>query len=110
MGSTGNTLVATKACSRRPSRARPTARSDLPPALIDGVLADPPALWLRGESPDVIAGDIALCHPPLAANEIRISVAPALVPGALRISVLAGDRPGLLAATAGTLAANGLSV
>jgi [protein-PII] uridylyltransferase len=86
------------------------AVSVIPPALIDSMLADPPALWLRGESPDVIAGDVALCHPPLGAAEVRVSVSPGVVPGALRVCTLAHDRPGLLAATAGVLATNRLSV
>ncbi|MBV8234866.1 MAG: ACT domain-containing protein [Acidimicrobiia bacterium] len=58
----------------------------------------------------MIAGDVALCHPPLSAREVRVWCAPALIVGALRVSVLAQDRPGLLAATTGALAHAGLSV
>jgi len=86
------------------------AFSRVPRELSDELLDDAPELWLRGESPDVIAGDVALCHPPLSAREVRVWCAPALIAGALRVSVLAYDRPGLLAATTGALAHAGLSV
>ena len=86
------------------------AFSRVPRELSDELLDDAPELWLRGESPDVIAGDVALCHPPLATREVRVWCAPALIAGALRVSVLAHDRPGLLAATTGALAHAGLSV
>jgi UTP:GlnB (protein PII) uridylyltransferase len=86
------------------------AFSRVPRELSDELLDDAPDLWLRGESPDVIAGDVALCHPPLATKEVRVWCAPALIAGALRVSVLAHDRPGLLAATTGALTHAGLSV
>jgi [protein-PII] uridylyltransferase len=86
------------------------AFSRVPRELSDELLDDAPELWLRGESPDVIAGDVALCHPPLSTREVRVWCAPALIAGALRVSVLAHDRPGLLAATTGALAHAGLSV
>jgi len=86
------------------------AFSRVPGELSDELLDDAPDLWLRGESPDVIAGDIALCHPPLSTREVRVWCAPALIAGALRVSVLAHDRPGLLAATTGALAHAGLSI
>jgi UTP:GlnB (protein PII) uridylyltransferase len=86
------------------------AFSRVPRELSDELLDDAPGLWLRGESPDVIAGDIALCHPSLSTREVRVWCAPALIAGALRVSVLAHDRPGLLAATTGALAHAGLSV
>jgi UTP:GlnB (protein PII) uridylyltransferase len=86
------------------------AFSRIPRELSDELLDDAPELWLRGESPDVIAGDVALCHPPLSTREVRVWCAPALIAGALRVSVLAHDRPGLLAATTGALTAAGLSV
>src|SRR4051812_9522420 len=86
------------------------AFSRIPSELSDELLDGAPDLWLRGESPDVIGGDIALCHPALSAREVRVWCAPALIAGALRVSVLAHDRPGLLAATTGALAHAGMSV
>ena len=86
------------------------AFSRVPRELSEELLNDAPDLWLRGESPDVIAGDVAFCHPLLATGEVRVWCAPALVAGAWRVSVLANDRPGLLAATTGALARAGMSV
>jgi UTP:GlnB (protein PII) uridylyltransferase len=86
------------------------AFSRVPHELTDELLDEAPELWLRGESPDVIAGDVALCHPPLSTREVRVWCAPALIAGALRVSVLAPDRPGLLASTTGALAHAGLTV
>jgi UTP:GlnB (protein PII) uridylyltransferase len=86
------------------------AASRVPSELIEELLDDAPELWLRGESPDVIGSDVAFCHPPLAAKEVRVWCAPALIAGALRVSVLAHDRPGLLAATTGALASAGLPI
>jgi [protein-PII] uridylyltransferase len=79
-------------------------------ALVDELLTRAPDLWLAGESPDVIAGDILMCHPSLGVDEVRIQVAPLPVNGVMRVSLLARDRPGLLAATTAALAAEGLSI
>ncbi len=86
------------------------AASRVPGELVEELLDSAPELWLRGESPDVIAGDVALCHPSLSTREVRVWCAPALIAGALRVSVLAHDRPGLLAATTGALANAGLPI
>lgn len=86
------------------------AASRVPGELVEELLDGAPELWLRGESPDVIAGDVALCHPSLSTREVRVWCAPALIAGALRVSVLAHDRPGLLAATTGALANAGLPI
>jgi len=84
--------------------------SRVPGELVEELLDGAPELWLRGESPDVIAGDVALCHPSLSTREVRVWCAPALIVGALRVSVLAHDRPGLLAATTGALTNAGLPI
>ena len=89
---------------------RVVGHSALPAVFADELLDRAPALWLRGESPDVIAADVAFCHPMLGPGEVRVGVSSTQVTGTVRVSVLARDRPGLLAATTGTLAANGLSV
>src|SRR5881409_8664 len=86
------------------------ASSAVPADLVDELLDGGPALWLVGESPDVVAGDVALCHPILAPEEVRVSIGPAQIVGALRVSVLAHDRPGLLATSAGVLAGNAHSI
>ncbi|MDQ1404249.1 MAG: hypothetical protein QOG03_2565 [Actinomycetota bacterium] len=86
------------------------AMTTVPPPLVDELLLRAPELWLAGESPDVIAGDVALCHPALGISEVRVQVTAVPLAGVLRVSLLARDRPGLLAATTGALAADGLSV
>jgi predicted amino acid-binding ACT domain protein len=84
--------------------------TSLPPALIEEFLDDTNALWLLAERDDVVAGEAVLCHPPLAAGEVRAVVKGTDQPGAWRITVAVTDRPGLLAATAGVLADEGLTV
>jgi hypothetical protein len=86
------------------------ARTSLPAALIEEFLAETNALWTFGVPDEVVASEAILCHPPLAADEVRAIVDPlASLPG-WRITVVTADRPGLLAGTAGTLALEGLSV
>jgi len=66
-------------------------------------------LWLMSEPMPALAGDLALCHPPLAPNEIR-AVARECDDGCFRLTIVAHDRPGLLADTTAVLAAEKLSV
>jgi len=89
---------------------RIVALTPLPPVLADELLDRAPALWLRDESPDVIAADVAFCHPSLGPGEVRVGVWPTQVAGTTRVAVLARDRPGLLATTTGALAGDGLSI
>ena len=84
--------------------------SAVPSALVDELLAAGEDLWLAGESPDVVAADIALCDPPLGPDEVRVAITATQIASALRVSVLAHDRPGLLAVTAGVLARNAHSI
>ncbi|GAC1530789.1 MAG: hypothetical protein NVS3B12_05820 [Acidimicrobiales bacterium] len=57
----------------------------------------------------MLAKDLALCHPPLGASEVR-AVAQPLDHGLIRLTVITHDRRGLLADTAAVLAAEGVSV
>lgn len=86
------------------------AATTLPAALVDDLLEQASAVWLMGEPAEVLAGDLVLCHPPLAPEEVRAAVKPTDAPGTWRLSVVAQDRPGLLAAVAGALASSGLSI
>jgi predicted amino acid-binding ACT domain protein len=86
------------------------AATSLPQALVDDLLAQASPVWLMGEPAEVLAGDLVLCHPPLAPDEVRAAVKPTDSAGAWRLSVVAHDRPGLLAAVAGALAGAGLSI
>jgi UTP:GlnB (protein PII) uridylyltransferase len=89
---------------------RVVGHSSVPASLAEELLDRAPALWLHGESPDVIASDVTFCHPRLGPGEVRVGVSSTQVPGTVRVAVLARDRPGLLATTTGTLAASDLSV
>jgi UTP:GlnB (protein PII) uridylyltransferase len=84
--------------------------TSLPGAFVEELLDRAPALWLQDESPDVIAADVAFCHPHLGPGEVRVGVWPTQVSGTTRVAVLARDRAGLLATTTGTLAGHGLSI
>ncbi len=74
--------------------------------LIDGLAG----MWLLNEPAEVLAGDLAHCHPEPSPDEIRASFRPSDGDQLGRLTVVAPDRPGLLAVTAGTLASHGLSV
>jgi hypothetical protein len=86
------------------------APTTLPAQLIDQLLAGASITWLMSESAEVLAGDLALCHPTLYPNEVRASVKPTTDRAAWRLTVVTRDRPGLLAATAGVLGFHGLSL
>src|SRR5688572_21754405 len=85
------------------------AATSIPEAVVDGWLDRAPDVWLTSAPPAVLAGDLSLCHPELGPTETR-AVARPLESGNHRLTVVARDRPGLLAATAGTLASAGFSI
>ncbi len=82
----------------------------LPSELIDEVLSDTNTLWLLGASDELVAGELVLCHPPLARREVRAVVNQTDHPRLWRVTVVTPDRPGLLAAISGTLAGAGLTI
>jgi UTP:GlnB (protein PII) uridylyltransferase len=84
--------------------------TSLPSDLIDKLVTDAPAVWLVGEQAAVLAGDLALCHPELGEDEVRAVLRSTDRSSRWRLTVLAHDRPRLMADTAGTLASEGLSV
>ncbi|MCU4186932.1 hypothetical protein K6U06_21380 [Acidiferrimicrobium sp. IK] len=84
--------------------------TSLPADLVDEILGEVGTPWLMGAPAEVVAGEAVLCHPPLAAGEVRAVANPTDQPGVFRLTVVAEDRPGLLAGTAGALASEGLSV
>src|SRR4051794_10481868 len=86
------------------------ATTSLPPDLVDELLEQASAAWLVGEPATALAADLALCHPPLAGEEVRAVVHPTAAPATWRVCVVAHDRPGLLAGAAGALATRGLSI
>ena len=84
--------------------------TSLPGPLVDELVGGASTLWLMGEPADVLAGDLVLCHPALGPGEVRARVLPTAEPATWRVGVVTRDRPGLLAATAAALAAEGLSI
>ncbi|MCU1460226.1 MAG: Alpha/beta hydrolase fold [Acidimicrobiales bacterium] len=84
--------------------------TSLPTDLVDKLVADAPTVWLVGEQSAVLAGDLALCHPELGDGEVRAVLRSTDRSSRWRLTVLAHDRPRLMADTAGTLASEGLSV
>ncbi len=86
------------------------AGTSLPADLVDSLLDGASPLWLLGQSPDQVAGDLALCHPALRPGEVRAIAHPLEGGVSHKVSVVAPDRPGLMAGTAGALAAHGLTI
>jgi hypothetical protein len=74
------------------------------------LLRQAPALWLMSAPARVLAADLALCHPGLGAGELRAVARPTLGSRDVRLTVVAADRPGLLADTAGAITAHGMSI
>ncbi|MEY2567190.1 MAG: hypothetical protein QOE35_1719 [Actinomycetota bacterium] len=81
----------------------------VPTAFVDELLSTAPSLWLASDGDGDLASDLSLCHPPLAPREVRARVARAGV-SRWRLTVVAHNRRGLLADTAGILACEGLSI
>ena len=100
-GSPGHTV--------RQEMGRLLSATGMPADVAADLLADADPLWLMSAPPATLAADIALCHPAPGADEVR-AVARSLTDGGLRLTVVAADRPGFLASTAGVLSAAGLSV
>ena len=86
------------------------ASTTVPDDLIDDLLSSAAATWLMGASAESVAMDLALCHPPLAQEEVRARVETVSRPAHWQLNLVAHDRPGLLARTAGALALHGLSI
>ena len=85
-------------------------RTTIPMAVVTRLLAGASPLWTMSERPSVLAADLALCHPPLADAEVRAVARPMEDPTTFRLTVVAADRPGLLADTAAALADQHLMV
>jgi predicted amino acid-binding ACT domain protein len=74
------------------------------------LLREASALWLISESTETLAADLALCHPKLRRDEVRAVARPIEGSAAIRLTVVAPDRPGLLADSAAVLAWHRLSI
>ena len=85
------------------------AGHDVPADVVDELIDGLPGTVVLDEPADVLAADLAVCHPSLGPSEVRVTLR-ADGEHSRRITVVAHDRRGLLAATAGALAGMGLSV
>jgi UTP:GlnB (protein PII) uridylyltransferase len=74
------------------------------------LLRGAPPLWLMSAPPEVLAGDLALCHPKLERNEVRAVARQVDGSNVMRLTVAARDRRGLLADTTAVLARHGLCI
>ena len=86
------------------------ATMQMPRRLASDLVRKAPPLWLLSDSPSVLAADLALCHPKLRPHEVRAVARPIVDSDAVRLAILTTDRKGLLADSAGVLAASGLSI
>jgi hypothetical protein len=85
-------------------------RTKIPTRVVTRLLTAASPLWMMSERPSVLAADLALCHPPLGTGEVRAVARPMEDPATFRLTVVAADRPGLLADSAAALAEQGLMV
>jgi pimeloyl-ACP methyl ester carboxylesterase/predicted amino acid-binding ACT domain protein len=86
------------------------AGSTVPSRVAARLLAGVSPLWVLSEAPAVLAADLALCHPRLRPGEVRAVAREIAASPMFRLTVVAADRPGLLADTTATLAAEDVSI
>lgn len=87
------------------------ARTTIPSKVAEALVAQAPELWLMSDSSvELLASDLALCHPSLSPREVRARAMPVDRVGTWRLTIVARDRPGLLADTTGLLATVGMPV
>jgi len=106
--------VAQHRATRAPGRAAEVRRllrgTQVPPHAARSLLRGASPLWLMSEPPEVLAADVALCFPKLAPAEVRAAARPVEGSKAVRLTIAAIDRRGLLADSTAVLAANGISI
>jgi [protein-PII] uridylyltransferase len=103
VGDTGALLGA-----RRDAVAELLAAED--PGAVASYLGRIPRAYLAAVPPPVAARHFRLVMPALSSAEVRTEVAPGSRPGTHEVTVVAADRPGLLARIAGALALSGLNI
>lgn len=86
------------------------AQTTVPRGVAARLLQGVSPLWVLSASPAVLAGDLALCHPRLEPGEVRAVARAMPAENTFRLTVVATDRPGLMADTAATLASAGVSI
>ncbi|MEM7142692.1 MAG: alpha/beta fold hydrolase, partial [Actinomycetota bacterium] len=98
------------AIATRASLRRHLAATDVPKRTIERLLGGVRSLWLLSAPPNALAADLALCHPSLEAGEVRAVARPLDSALRHRVTVVAEDRPGLLADSVAILSDEGLSI
>ena len=86
------------------------AETTLPAKVVSRLTEGVSPLWVLSDDPAVLAADLALCHPRLRPGEVRAVARKIESSRQFRLTVIAADRPGLLADTAATLAGEGVSI
>jgi len=99
-----------RTASRKTEIERRLVRSHLSRRQISVLLDSAAPLWLLSESASTLAGDLLLCGPALKKGEVRALARRIEGSTAQRLTIVARDRPGLLADSAGVLAASGLPI
>jgi [protein-PII] uridylyltransferase len=77
---------------------------------VEGYLQRLPRAYLLGVPTEVAARHFRLLAPPVGAADLRTDARPGERSGTYDLTVVASDRPGLLAKIAGALALNGLNI
>ena len=86
------------------------AATTMPTSVAARLLEGVSPLWVMSEAPDVLAADLALCHPGVGPREVRAVARPMAATNTYRLTVVARDRRGFLADTAAVLAASGVTI
>ena len=89
---------------------RALLRDSDPPAVVDSLLEHLPRPYLLAVPPETVADHRSVLWPPPGRAEVRTVARPGERAGVWRLTVVAADRPGLLARIAGSLALTGLSI
>lgn len=99
-----------RSADRRTEIANILRRSRMSKREIQTLIDSAPPLWLLSDTAQVLAGDLALCRPALKKEEVRALARRIEGSESIRLTIVARDRPGLLADSAAVLTANGLSI
>lgn len=86
------------------------ATTTVPGPVVDELLEGVAPLWAMSAPPSALAADLALCHPELRDDEVRAVARRVRGTDTYRLTVVARDRPGLLADSAAVLSDEGVSV
>ncbi len=80
------------------------------PGQVEAFLARLPRQYVLAVDPEVVAGHFRVVGPPIGAAEVRTAAERGSRSETYELTVVAGDRPGLLAKIAGALALAGLNI